>query len=147
MHAHQWKQALFGLNTVSLSHSSCSFLKPLSVCLSLPAKTTNRDGDASSPAAQALKAQLVSSLGAQNVLLYAVEGLREVTLSVMAGLAFVTTGNLAAPLAGSVAVQVRERAAGCRVVETCYGHITFRLECCTDHVVCPCCAHAVAVCV
>jgi hypothetical protein len=46
-------------------------------------------------------------MASQNVVLYAVEGLREVTASVMAGLAFVSTGNLAAPLAGSVVVQVR----------------------------------------
>lgn len=65
-----------------------------------------RDGDPSSPAAQVLKSQLVSSLGAQNVVLYGVEGLREVTASVMAGLAFLATNNLAAPLAGSVVVQV-----------------------------------------
>jgi hypothetical protein len=65
-----------------------------------------RDGNADTPAAQALKSQLVSNLGAQNVSLYAVEGLREVTASIMAGLAFVSTHNLAAPMAGSVVVQV-----------------------------------------
>jgi hypothetical protein len=53
----------------------------------------------------------VSNLGTQNVTLYAVEGLREVTASIMAGLAFVTTHNLAASLAGSVAVQVSRPAA------------------------------------
>lgn len=66
----------------------------------------HREGNADSPAAQALKSQLVSNLGAQNVSLYAVEGLREVTASVMAGIAYVTTHNLAAPMAGSVVVQV-----------------------------------------
>lgn len=66
----------------------------------------HRDGNADSPAAQALKSQLVSNLGAQNVSMYAVEGLREVTASVMAGIAYVTTHNLAAPMAGSVVVQV-----------------------------------------
>jgi hypothetical protein len=65
-----------------------------------------RSGNADSAAAQALKSQLVSNLGSQNVTLYAVEGLREVTASIMAGLAFVSTHNLAAPLAGSITVQV-----------------------------------------
>lgn len=65
-----------------------------------------RSGNADSAAAQALKSQLVSNLGTQNVTLYAVEGLREVTASIMAGLAFVSTHNLAAPLAGSITVQV-----------------------------------------
>jgi hypothetical protein len=62
--------------------------------------------------AEQLKAQLVVSLGRQNLLMYGVEGLREVTASVMAGLAFVATSNLAAPLAGSIAVQVRQRGGG-----------------------------------
>lgn len=68
-------------------------------------QVVDREGNADSPAAQALKSQLVSNLGAQNVSLYAVEGLREVTASVMAGIAYVTTHNLAAPMAGSVVVQ------------------------------------------
>lgn len=85
-----------------------SVLIPLTPCMPTPHP---RDGNASSPAAQALKSQLVSNLGTQNVTLYAVEGLREVTASIMAGLAFVTTHNLAASLAGSVAVQVSRPAA------------------------------------
>eukprot|EP00775_Hariotina_reticulata_P002596 gene2596-2898_t len=67
----------------------------------------DKDGKlAKSEQAELLKAQLVVSLGRQNLLMYGVEGLREVTASVMAGLAFVATSNLAAPLAGSIAVQV-----------------------------------------
>eukprot|EP00879_Flechtneria_rotunda_P006254 GHRR01006573.1.p1 GENE.GHRR01006573.1~~GHRR01006573.1.p1 ORF type:complete len:720 (+),score=349.27 GHRR01006573.1:621-2780(+) len=58
-----------------------------------------------SEAAQALKTQLVASLRSQNLVMYGVEGVREVTASVMAGTAFVTTSNLAAPLAGSLVVQ------------------------------------------
>lgn len=61
----------------------------------------------------------MASLGNQNLLMYGVEGLREVTASVMAGAAFVITGNLAAPLAGSVAVQV---GGWCRVVGQGGGH-------------------------
>jgi hypothetical protein len=73
--------------------------------------TTSDDSSSSRSSAAAsaalLKSRLVESLGSQNILLYGVEGLREVTASVMAGVAFVATGNLAAPLAGSVVVQVR----------------------------------------
>ncbi|KAF8062008.1 hypothetical protein HT031_004268 [Scenedesmus sp. PABB004] len=64
----------------------------------------DKDGSASE-ASEALKAQLVASLGSQNVVMYGLEGLREVSASVMAGAAFVSTGNLAAPLAGSLLVQ------------------------------------------
>lgn len=64
-----------------------------------------RDGTPSEKA-DALKAQLVASIGSQNLVMYGVEGVREVTAAVMAGVAFVATGNLAAPLAGSMAAQV-----------------------------------------
>jgi hypothetical protein len=49
----------------------------------------------------------VASIGSQNIVMYGVEGVREVTAAIMAGFAFVATGNLAAPLAGSMAAQVR----------------------------------------
>lgn len=65
-----------------------------------------RDGTPSEKA-DALKAQLVASIGSQNIVMYGVEGVREVTAAIMAGFAFVATGNLAAPLAGSMAAQVR----------------------------------------
>jgi hypothetical protein len=70
-----------------------------------------RDGSPSEKA-DALKAQLVASIGSQNIVMYGVEGVREVTAAIMAGVSFVATGNLAAPLAGSMAAQVR-RACTC----------------------------------
>jgi hypothetical protein len=42
----------------------------------------------------------------QVVVIYGVEGVQEVTAAIMAGVSFVATGNLAAPLAWSFAAQV-----------------------------------------
>lgn len=67
----------------------------------------HRDGKLSGEAADAIKAQLVASMGQQNMLIYLIEGVREISLGVASGLAFVWTGNLAAPFAGSVLMQVR----------------------------------------
>jgi hypothetical protein len=64
-----------------------------------------RDGSPSEKA-DVLKAQLVASMSSQNIVMYGVEGVREVTAAIMAGVSFVATGNLAAPLAGSLAAQV-----------------------------------------
>lgn len=75
-----------------------------------------RDGEASKTS-EALKSKLVASMGSQTVVMYGVEGVREVTASVMAGVAFLATGNLAAPLAGSVIVQVGGCTAHCDQVQ------------------------------
>ncbi|GBF89787.1 hypothetical protein Rsub_02957 [Raphidocelis subcapitata] len=56
--------------------------------------------------AEAIKAQLIASMGWQNQIIYAVEGVREVALGVASGLSFVWTGNLAAPYAGALIMQL-----------------------------------------
>jgi RNA polymerase sigma factor (sigma-70 family) len=46
-------------------------------------------------------------MGWQNQIIYLVEGVREISLGVASGLAFIWTGNLAAPYAGALTMQVR----------------------------------------
>lgn len=95
-----------------MCHRYHTHIAPLLHLCYLCVTSSCRDGEASE-ASEALKAQLVASLGSQNLVMYGVEGVREVTASVMAGVAYVATGNLAAPLAGSIVVQVGRLTPGC----------------------------------
>lgn len=59
-------------------------------------------------------------MGAQNSIVYGVEGLRSVAEALLAGAVFVGTGNLAASFSGRVVSQVRIALAyGCYGVEGC----------------------------
>ncbi len=73
-----------------------------------------RDGKEAGEDAAAIKRQLISSVGTQHAAVYGVEGTREVVQALSAGLAFVTTGNLAGSLAGVV---VNEVGQGCGCID------------------------------